>query len=31
MAAQLKAEGVAVENDTVVDFEARFWDPMTEL
>ena len=31
MAAHLKAEGVAVENDTVVDFEARFWDPMTEL
>ena len=31
MAAQLKAEGVVIENDTVVDFETRFWDPMTEL
>ena len=31
MAAQLEAEGVVIENDTVVDFEAVFWDPMTEL
>ena len=31
MAAQLTAEGVVIENDTVVDFEAVFWDPMTEL
>lgn len=31
MAAQLMAEGVVVENETVVDFGARFWDPMTEL
>ena len=31
MAAQLEAEGVVVENETVVDFGARFWDPMTEL
>ena len=31
MAAQLEAEGVVIENDTVVDFGARFWDPMTEL
>jgi methylated-DNA-protein-cysteine methyltransferase-like protein len=31
MVAQLEAEGVGIENDTVVDFEAVFWDPMTEL
>ena len=31
MAAQLQAEGVVIENDKVVDFETRFWDPMTEL
>jgi methylated-DNA-protein-cysteine methyltransferase-like protein len=31
MAAQLEAEGVVIENDTVVDFEEVFWDPMTEL
>ena len=31
MAAQLEAEGVGVENDTVVDFERVFWDPMREL
>ena len=31
MAEQLVAEGVVIENDTVVDFEAVFWDPMTEL
>jgi methylated-DNA-protein-cysteine methyltransferase related protein len=27
----LKKDGVAVKNDTVVDFEKRFWDPLTEL
>jgi methylated-DNA-protein-cysteine methyltransferase-like protein len=27
----LKKDGVAVKNDTVVDFEKRFWDPATAL
>lgn len=27
----LKKEGVKVENDKVVDFEKRFWDPVKEL
>lgn len=27
----LEKEGVKVENDQVVDFERRFWDPMKEL
>ena len=27
----LKKDGVAVKNDTVVDFNKRFWDPITEL
>jgi methylated-DNA-protein-cysteine methyltransferase related protein len=27
----LKKEGVAVKNDTVVDFAKRFWDPAVEL
>jgi len=27
----LKKDGVAVKNDTVVDFKNRFWDPLTEL
>lgn len=27
----LKKDGVAVKNDTVVDFKSRFWDPVTEL
>jgi len=27
----LKKDGVAVKNDTVVDFEKRFWDPAKEL
>lgn len=27
----LEADGVAVENDTVVHFAQRFWDPMVEL
>lgn len=27
----LEKEGVQVENDTVVDFERLFWDPMIEL
>lgn len=31
MAAMLKAEGIKVKNDTVVDFKKLFWDPSTEL
>lgn len=27
----LEAEGVAVADDTVVDFNSRLWDPSTEL
>lgn len=27
----LKKEGVKVKNDTVVEFEKVFWDPVTEL
>ena len=27
----LKKDGVAVKNDTVVDFKERFWNPVTEL
>jgi methylated-DNA-protein-cysteine methyltransferase related protein len=27
----LKKEGVKVKNDTVVDFEQLFWDPLKEL
>ena len=27
----LKKDGVSVKNDTVVDFEKRFWDPSIEL
>ena len=27
----LKKDGVAVKNDTVVDFVKRFWDPAVEL
>ncbi|MEI9955623.1 MAG: MGMT family protein [Ferruginibacter sp.] len=27
----LKKDGVAVKNDTVVDFEKKFWDPSIEL
>lgn len=27
----LQKDGVAVKNDTVVDFEKRFWDPAIEL
>ena len=27
----LKKDGVTVKNDTVVDFEKRFWDPAIEL
>ncbi|MBD0284497.1 MAG: MGMT family protein [Flavisolibacter sp.] len=27
----LEAEGVAVKDDQVVDFEKRFWDPVKEL
>jgi len=31
MEEQLKKDGVAVKNDTVVDFKERFWDPAIEL
>lgn len=31
MAERLRAEGVPVEQDRVVDFAERFWDPSTEL
>lgn len=31
MEALLKKDGVLVENDTVVDFKTRFWDPVKEL
>ena len=31
MAERLTAEGVEVRDDRVVDFDARFWDPSTEL
>jgi len=27
----LKKDGVEVQNDTVVDFKERFWDPIKEL
>ena len=27
----LKSEGVRIKNDSVVDFEKRFWDPAKEL
>jgi methylated-DNA-protein-cysteine methyltransferase related protein len=27
----LKKDGVAVKNDTVVDFKKKFWDPLIEL
>jgi len=27
----LKKEGIKVKNDKIVDFEKRFWDPVTEL
>lgn len=27
----LRAEGVQIENDQVVDFESRFWNPEKEL
>jgi len=27
----LKKEGIKVKNDTIVDFEKYFWDPMKEL
>jgi methylated-DNA-protein-cysteine methyltransferase related protein len=27
----LKTEGIKVKNDTIVDFEKHFWDPMKEL
>jgi methylated-DNA-protein-cysteine methyltransferase-like protein len=31
MADRLGAEGSKVEHDRVVDFDAIFWDPTTEL
>jgi methylated-DNA-protein-cysteine methyltransferase-like protein len=31
MQERLEAEGVRVEEDTVVDFKKLFWDPATEL
>ena len=31
MEKMLKKDGVTVENDTVTDFEKRFWDPAVEL
>uniref|UniRef100_UPI004048C951 MGMT family protein n=1 Tax=Algoriphagus sp. TaxID=1872435 RepID=UPI004048C951 len=31
MQSRLEAEGVLVENDRVVDFENRFWNPQEEL
>lgn len=31
MQRKLEAEGVRVENDCVVEFHERFWDPMKEL
>lgn len=31
MAERLVAEGIRVETDKVVDFDAHFWDPSTEL
>ena len=31
MAERLQAEGVKVHNNQVVDFDAHFWDPSTEL
>lgn len=27
----LKKDGITVKNETVVDFQERFWDPATEL
>ncbi|GAB3512581.1 MGMT family protein [Emticicia fontis] len=31
MQERLETEGVKVENDKVVDFDKRFWNPLTEL
>ena len=31
MERQLKKEGVKVKNDTVLEFEKVFWDPVKEL
>lgn len=27
----LEKEGIRVENDTIIDFEKKFWDPVKEL
>ena len=31
MAELLMNEGIRVENDQVIDFQEKFWDPVTEL
>ena len=31
MQERLEAEGIRVENDKIIDFENRFWDPAIEL
>ena len=31
MSSMLEAEAVQVQDSTVLDFKALFWDPMTEL
>ncbi|MFD2520554.1 MGMT family protein [Emticicia soli] len=31
MQERLEAEGVKVENDKIINFEAHFWNPSTEL
>lgn len=31
MEEKLKAEGVIVKNDTIIDFNSKFWDPSVEL
>jgi methylated-DNA-protein-cysteine methyltransferase-like protein len=31
MERQLKKEGVKIKNDTVVEFDKVFWDPVKEL
>ena len=31
MAERLEAEGIVVQNDAVINFDAHFWDPSVEL
>lgn len=31
MEKRLKAEGIKVKNDTIIDFKKHYWDPATEL